>query len=140
MRLRNESLTFHVKEALLVPEEGIVDYSKVSAVMVDKIREAGGEILLGTEVQGANDTSSHVAISTSAGVFEGRVAIFCAGLQSDRLAKMCGNRFAPRSCLFVETTSSSSLTEIPSGQTSDISGGRSKLSFLRCSFNSNYRR
>lgn len=79
-------------EALLVPEEGIVDYSKVSAVMVDKIREAGGEILLGTEVQGANDTSSHVAISTSAGVFEGRAAIFCAGLQSDRLAKMCGNK------------------------------------------------
>ena len=73
-------------EGLFVPQTGIVDYKQVCAAFVEDIREAGGELVTGARVRGVNGA----AVETSAGAFEAKQLVNCAGLQSDRVAKLCG--------------------------------------------------
>jgi L-2-hydroxyglutarate oxidase len=76
--------------ALLVEQSGIVDYALVSRTMADRIRAAGGEIILNLDVDRLEERSDHVRIEARQGVWEARYAVACAGLQSDRLAMRSG--------------------------------------------------
>ncbi|MBB02634.1 MAG: L-2-hydroxyglutarate oxidase [Planctomyces sp.] len=76
--------------AIEVPEAGIVDYTQVSLRLADKIREMGGEIECGVQLQSARQESNHNVLLTSQGDRTARLVVTCAGLQSDRVAKLCG--------------------------------------------------
>ncbi|MDT8342677.1 MAG: L-2-hydroxyglutarate oxidase [Longimicrobiales bacterium] len=92
----------HVRAAgaLLVPEEGIVDYAGVAAALVREIREAGGEIRTGAEVRAivrergaaraADRPGPRWRLVTAAGEVTARVLVNCAGLHADRIARMAG--------------------------------------------------
>jgi L-2-hydroxyglutarate oxidase len=75
---------------LLVPETGIVDYAQVTRVYGDLVRHAGSEILLGARVLRCRHRSDGIVLETTAGPVECRHAINCCGLQSDRVARLCG--------------------------------------------------
>lgn len=76
--------------AIHVPEEGIVDYAAVCAAMEREIRARGGELVTRAEVGQIRREGRGWRLATSAGVFETRTLVNCAGLQSDRVADMAG--------------------------------------------------
>jgi (S)-2-hydroxyglutarate dehydrogenase len=76
--------------ALLVHDTGIVDYSRVCDGLATRIREAGGEIITGTTVAGIVESTHDVVISSRTKSWTARRLIVCAGLQSDRLARLAG--------------------------------------------------
>jgi (S)-2-hydroxyglutarate dehydrogenase len=76
--------------ALFVPSTGIVDYKRVCQAMSDAVRSSGGVIELGVAVTAISETSSQVVINAGARTWGARRLIACAGLQSDRLAKLAG--------------------------------------------------
>lgn len=76
--------------AIRVPQAGIVNYQQVSEKIRELIEKKGGEIRCGVEVKSINEHDNGVTIETSKGTVEAKVMINCAGLQSDRIAKMTG--------------------------------------------------
>ncbi|HEY7209568.1 MAG TPA: L-2-hydroxyglutarate oxidase [Bryobacteraceae bacterium] len=76
--------------ALFVKSTGIVSYRRVAEVMADKIRAAGGEIEFGVRVNAILEGAADVAITAGERRWSARQLIVCAGLQSDRLARMAG--------------------------------------------------
>ncbi len=95
MRLRPEEVNEvepHVSciAALRVPTTGIVDYRQVCHALVHEIQQQGGELKVGTEVLGIVPTPLGHLLETSWGSIETRYLINCAGLHSDRVAKLGG--------------------------------------------------
>jgi (S)-2-hydroxyglutarate dehydrogenase len=81
--------------ALLVGATGSVDYTRVCAAMEEVVRAAGGRIELGVEVSGITESPTAVSIvATDSGSAQrrwtARRLVVCAGLQSDRLARLAG--------------------------------------------------
>jgi L-2-hydroxyglutarate oxidase len=76
--------------AVRVPSTGIVDYRRVSQVYAELIQARGGCLQMETRVQGLRLTSEGYAIETDRGIFETRFVVNCAGLHSDRIARMEG--------------------------------------------------
>lgn len=75
---------------LLVPETGIVDYGAVTRAFASRVEEQGGEIRLGARVRRVRPEAGGLVLETDAGLARGRLLVNCAGLQSDRVARMCG--------------------------------------------------
>lgn len=75
---------------LLVPETGIVDYVAVSRAFAHRIRRAGGEIRTSSRVQAVHLNTDAVVVETARGAVESRFLVNCAGLQCDRVARLCG--------------------------------------------------
>jgi (S)-2-hydroxyglutarate dehydrogenase len=78
--------------AIHVPQAGIVDYRGVCERLSVKISEAGGQVILGSAVREIRHTSRGIVAETGSGIFEGEVGVNCAGLHSDRIARMAGFR------------------------------------------------
>ena len=76
--------------ALRVESTGIVDYRAVCATLADLIAEHGGEIRFGSEIVGIHSSFDAVTISTGSAEFVADHFVNCAGLHSDRLARMAG--------------------------------------------------
>lgn len=77
--------------ALHVPETGIVDYSKVCQRMAKQIVDRGGRIVFGAQVERITASSSAVtAICRDRQTYSAGRLINCAGLQSDRIARLAG--------------------------------------------------
>jgi (S)-2-hydroxyglutarate dehydrogenase len=76
--------------ALLVQETGIVDYSEVVRAYAEEIARRGGEIRTGGRVTGIQRRNGRVITESTAGAVESRVLVACAGLDSDRIARMAG--------------------------------------------------
>lgn len=72
------------KKALLVPEEGIVDYKIVMQKLSEKIKENNGEIVLSTKIEKAKNSFNSVILSGNSKEWEFDLVINCAGLYSDR--------------------------------------------------------
>lgn len=73
-----------------VESTGIVDYIEVAVVLVHLLRERGVDIRFSTEVTGLDVNESGVSVETDQGKFRSRTVINCAGLFSDRVARMSG--------------------------------------------------
>lgn len=73
------------------PGTGIVDFRRVALAMADDVRAAGGIVLTSGRVTGLNESGDGVTLRTSAGdiAVAGRV-LTCAGLHSDRVARLTG--------------------------------------------------
>ncbi len=76
--------------ALLVHDTGIVDYPAICAALAARIREAGGTIALGAEVTGIAEDADEIRVSTPGTHWRAKRLVVCAGLQSDRLARLAG--------------------------------------------------
>lgn len=74
--------------ALHVPQTGIVDYYQVALAYGRKILQKGGEIFLSHKVLEINSKEAINHIETSKGKFEAKLVINCAGLYSDKVAKL----------------------------------------------------
>lgn len=81
------------QKALLVPEEGIVDYKAVMQKLSEKIKENNGEIILSTKIENAKNSNDSVILSGSNREWEFDLVFNCAGLYSDRnYQKFTGNK------------------------------------------------
>src|SRR5512139_3346396 len=65
---------------LFVPQTGIVDYTRVTEVMGELVRQRGGEIRLGTQLLSGSATVDSVRLQTSGGEVHARVLVNCTGL------------------------------------------------------------
>jgi (S)-2-hydroxyglutarate dehydrogenase len=77
---------------LHVPQTGIVDYPHVSRTLADLVRSAGGAVRLSSGVRGCRTSSAELVLETTQGDVACRFLVNCAGLQSDRIAALCGVR------------------------------------------------
>ncbi|MGC1378671.1 MAG: L-2-hydroxyglutarate oxidase [Anaerolineales bacterium] len=73
---------------LHIPSTGVVNYKQVCKKMAAIIQSAGGHLPLGDDVRSVKPYSGHFALETTLGAFEARYVITCAGLQSDRVARL----------------------------------------------------
>ncbi|CAB3791114.1 L-2-hydroxyglutarate oxidase [Pararobbsia alpina] len=76
--------------ALLVRETGIVDYRRVCASMATVIRQGGATIEMNVEVAAIREMADKVSVADNGREWQARKLVVCAGLQSDRLARMAG--------------------------------------------------
>jgi (S)-2-hydroxyglutarate dehydrogenase len=93
MRLRPEEAAEvepHVAcvAAISVPSTSIVDYRQVCHALVHEIQQQGGDLKLGTEILEIVSTDLAYILETTWGSLETRFLINCAGLHSDRVAKL----------------------------------------------------
>ena len=77
-------------DGLLVPDTGIVDYVRVTEAFAENLKAKGGEIRLNARVHACREEEDGLVLETGAGAFACRNIINCAGLQSDRVARLCG--------------------------------------------------
>ena len=73
-----------------VPSTGIVDYAAVCRKLVELIAGRGGDLRLNTRVRAFRREGNAGILETSNETFATRWIISCAGLQSDRVAKLAG--------------------------------------------------
>ena len=76
------------KQAILVPQTGIVDYKEVCKKLAEDIEALGAEIHLNTEVRSIDRKDGEVQLITNKNFVEARFLINCAGLYSDKVAGM----------------------------------------------------
>jgi L-2-hydroxyglutarate oxidase len=78
-------------KALKVPSTGITDYGKVAEKYAEIARARGVELRTRARVVGFRISPDEVAIQTQTGDFSARYVVNCAGLYSDRLARLAGH-------------------------------------------------
>lgn len=71
-----------------VPQTGIVDYKVVAEKYGERIRHFGGEIVLGEKVINLRFSGTHVTVETSKSSYQSKIMVNCAGLYSDKVAKL----------------------------------------------------
>jgi len=75
---------------LHVPHTGIVDYVQVTKAFARVVEQNGGEVRTGSRVLSVHRGNGELALGTVNGELRTRNLINCAGLQSDRVARLCG--------------------------------------------------
>ena len=78
------------------PDTGIVDFAAVARAIAAELREQGVEVATSTPVTGVRSGGGRVALRHPDGETLTRLAVFCAGGDSDRLAEMSGAPRDPR--------------------------------------------
>ena len=77
--------------ALVVPSTGTTDYAVVCEKYADLVTAAGGTVLTSAAATGIRRSSSEIVVETPKGAFATAALINCAGLYSDRIARMAGD-------------------------------------------------
>jgi len=77
-------------EGLIVPDTGIVDYLQVTEKFAEIAQMNECQILLNTRVLDCDRISEDLILKTTQGDVQCKNLVNCTGLQSDRVAKMCG--------------------------------------------------
>lgn len=82
----------HVKgsKAIFVPQAGIVDYKQVAIKLKDILTENQVNFHFGTQVSNLSSNNGAIKIISNKAKFETRFLVNCAGLYSDKVAKMNG--------------------------------------------------
>ena len=86
--------------ALHVKEEGIVDYSKMCVELIREIERLGGEVHFDSGVKKIRRVPEGWVIECSSREITADYLINCAGLYSDRVAKMAGENPTSKSSPF----------------------------------------
>jgi L-2-hydroxyglutarate oxidase len=76
------------RQGIRVPTTGIVDYRQVCVTLAGLIEKQGGELQLNTRLRGVREQAAALMLETTQGVFETRFLVNCAGLHSDRVARL----------------------------------------------------
>ena len=77
---------------VLVPGTGITDYAAVSQKYAEILTAQGGTVSTGTEVRAVVRRGAEMMVETNRGEFVARYVINCAGLHSDRVSQMAGQK------------------------------------------------
>lgn len=77
-------------DGLFVPQTGIVDYNQVTEAYARIICERSGEIRIGNKFLSLVKDENTLILNTSAGRVKAKFLVNCGGLQSDRIARLCG--------------------------------------------------
>ncbi len=77
---------------LHVSETGIVDYVQFTNKLGDLVRAGGGVVELSSRLLACRRESSELILETARGAIACRYLFACAGLQADRVARLCGVR------------------------------------------------
>lgn len=77
---------------LRVPQEGIVDYAAVCAALVKRMRESGAEVVTNAKVTAVHANGPGWVLATTAGDFPCEYFVNCAGLHSDRVSQLAGQK------------------------------------------------
>jgi L-2-hydroxyglutarate oxidase len=87
----------HVRgiKALWSPNTGIVDFGHVAAAYAEDVRCFGGEIRTSHTVTGIERRPGETVVETNQGAFVAKAVIACAGIYSDRVARMSGAPATP---------------------------------------------
>jgi L-2-hydroxyglutarate oxidase len=81
---------------LFVPDTGIVDYTAVAEAYAGCVRGAGGSVVTGARVTACRrdpspgGTAPGIVLETPRGALRCGALVNCAGLHSDRVARLCG--------------------------------------------------
>ena len=78
--------------ALLVPSTGITDYAVVCEKYAELISAAGGTIFTSAAVTCIRRATNEIVVETPRGAFSTNSLINCAGLFSDRISRMAGDK------------------------------------------------
>ena len=78
--------------ALHVPGTGVTDFAKVCEKYAELAAAQGGTVRTSAEVIGIGQNGQETVVETSGGDFSVRWVINCAGLFSDRISRMAGER------------------------------------------------
>ncbi len=78
------------KAALLVPQEGIVDFAGVVRELKRQLLESGVEMITATEVRRIRTGNGKQVVEWDGGSCESDYVVNCAGLHSDRVARAAG--------------------------------------------------
>ena len=73
---------------IFVPQTGIVDYKLVAQKYGDLIQQKGGNIILGEKVLDIQSSQDKSAVVTQKASYTTKLVINCAGLYSDKVARM----------------------------------------------------
>jgi L-2-hydroxyglutarate oxidase len=77
--------------AIFVPQSAIVDYGKITRRMGAILTDAHGTIMTSAEVRGISEHHNGVEIVLNEGILlRARHVVACAGVNADRLARLCG--------------------------------------------------
>lgn len=82
--------------ALWVPEAGIVSYARILEAMAMELGAAGVELRFRATPEAIVETGDHVEVRQAGETLRARRLVACAGLQSDRVARMAGLTLAHR--------------------------------------------
>jgi L-2-hydroxyglutarate oxidase len=77
-------------EALRVETTGIIDYSAVCRALAEQAEAHGARLLTGTRVTGIRNVPGGVVVEHTSGETAAGLLINCAGLHSDRIARLAG--------------------------------------------------
>jgi L-2-hydroxyglutarate oxidase len=77
--------------ALVVPSTGVTDYALVCEKYAELVTASGGTVLTSAEVTGIRRSDTEIVVETGMGAFSTNAVINCAGLYSDRIARMAGD-------------------------------------------------
>lgn len=82
--------------AIHVPETGIVDYIGVCEKLLQRIREREGEFVTEARVVGMTPADRGTVVLTTKGEFQADYVVNCAGLHSDRMTRLSGQKSGVR--------------------------------------------
>lgn len=77
-------------DGLWVPQTGITDFVAVASALADDVEAGGGEVRTGCRVTGVLSDKGGVRVETPGETLTPSGLVNCAGLQSDRIARLCG--------------------------------------------------
>jgi L-2-hydroxyglutarate oxidase LhgO len=78
-------------QALVVPSTGTTDYAAVCEKFAALISARGGTVLTSALATGIKRMGNEIVVETARGAFSTSALINCAGLHSDRIARMAGD-------------------------------------------------
>jgi L-2-hydroxyglutarate oxidase len=78
------------KAGLLVRDAGIVDFGHATRTMAKVVEQRGGMVRTGARVLAVHSRTQELVLETEHGEVHCRMLIASAGLQADRVARMCG--------------------------------------------------
>ncbi|MGE5723531.1 MAG: L-2-hydroxyglutarate oxidase [Acidobacteriota bacterium] len=78
--------------ALHVPGTGITDYPAVCRKYAEIVASSGGQLFTGAKVTGIVHRGRETVLETTRGTFGAAYVINCAGLHSDRIVRLAGER------------------------------------------------
>lgn len=77
-------------EGLYISETGIVDYIQVTEMYAKIILENGGEVNTNSKFLRLNADKNILVLETTSGEYKAKFLVNCAGLYSDKVARICG--------------------------------------------------
>ena len=77
------------------PTTAITDYVAVAEAFAADVRAADGTVVYGAEVTGISTVRAETLVTTTVDTFTFDLLVICAGLQSDRVARLAGDEREP---------------------------------------------